>query len=170
LSSGQSPAQQSSPQRPNANQPWGDYHIPYPGLNSSIAQALGLPGGGECEFGACEDGGMGFTQNNGPDSNGVYGQCNDAGLCIVQCTGGGICVYTGAARINLNWIKIGIALGCLAGMDPEYAKPITGVPNEPRGSTDAPDGMKNGNNQKTINGPNKNGRKVLTCPLFLIHS
>jgi hypothetical protein len=45
-------------------------------------------------------------------------------------------------------------------MDPEYAKPITGVPNEPRGSTDAPDGMKNGNNQKTINGPNKNGRKV----------
>ena len=31
----------------------GDFGVPYPGLNSSIAQALGLPYSGECEFGVC---------------------------------------------------------------------------------------------------------------------
>ena len=46
-------------------QPWDDtFGIPYPGLNSSIAEAIGLPSGG-CEFGACGNsfasGGSGST-------------------------------------------------------------------------------------------------------------
>jgi RHS repeat-associated protein len=42
-------------------QPWDDtFGIPYPGLNSSIGEAIGLPSGG-CEFGACGAGPSSLT-------------------------------------------------------------------------------------------------------------
>jgi RHS repeat-associated protein len=57
--------------RPRAagQQPWDDtFGIPYPGLNNSVAQALGLPSGG-CEFGAC--GGSANFQQGYSDPGGL---------------------------------------------------------------------------------------------------